>query len=346
MTTATHPSSLTLSSSQPLAGAEPMQAMLQSAYGGPEVYRLGAAPRPRAAAGEVVVQVHAAGLDRGTWHMMTGRPYLMRLMGFGFSRPKAPVAGLEVAGVVVELGAGVTRFEVGDAVFGIAKGAFAEYAAALETKLAKKPARLSFEEAAGLSVSGITALQAVEKAKVTAGQKVLVIGASGGVGSVAVQILKALGAQVTGVSSADKRAWVQTLGADRVLDYRTEDFADGSAQYDVILDLGGNTSLERLRRAMTKTGTLVFVGGEHGGDFSAGFERQLWAALVGMFVQQKFVMLMNEEHFTSLERVAELVEAGKVSPSVDRTFPLARLPEAMAELVAGTVRGKLVLKVR
>lgn len=344
MTAATHAASLP--AAPEAAAAAPMRAMLQSAYGGLEVYRAGTVDRPRLAAGEVLVQVHAAGFDRGTWHMMTGRPYLMRLMGFGFRAPKNPVPGLEVAGTVVEVGAGVSRFKVGDAVFGVARGAFAEYAAALETKLALKPPSLGFEEAAALAVSGSTALQAIDAAKVGPGAKVLVIGASGGVGSFAVQLAKALGAQVTGVSSGGKVDFVRSLGADRALDYAREDFTDGSVRYDAILDTGGNTPLSRLRRALAPQGTLVFVGGEQGGDWSAGFERQLAAMLLAPFVKQKFVMLMNKEHFAPLERLAALAEAGQVKPAIDRAFPLERMPDAMRELVAGTVRGKLVLRVR
>lgn len=326
--------------------AAPMRAMLQSGYGGVEVYRAGTVERPRPAPGEVLVQVHAAGLDRGTWHMMTGRPYLMRLMGFGFRAPKNPVPGLEMAGTVVEVGAGVSRFKVGDAVFGVARGAFAEYAAALESKLAHKPAGLGFEEAAALAVSGSTALQAIDAARVGPGTKVLVVGASGGVGSVAVQLAKALGAEVTGVSSGAKVDFVRALGADRALDYRAVDFADGSARYDVILDAGGNTPLSRLRRALAPRGTLVFIGGEHGGDWTAGFERQLAALFVAPFVKQKFVMLMNKEDSAPLERLAALAGAGEVKPVVDRTFPLEQLPDAMRALVEGTVKGKLVLRVR
>lgn len=322
-----------------------MNAMVQSGYGGLEVYRYGQTSRPTAGTGEVVVKVKAAGLDRGTWHMMTGRPYLMRLMGFGFSKPKSPVAGLEVAGTVVEVGSGVTRFKVGDEVFGVAKGSFAEYAAALESKLAKKPAALSFAQAASLAVSGSTALQAVEAGGIAATSKVLIIGASGGVGSSAVQIAKARGAHVTAVANGSKLDFVRGLGADVALSYLEGDFADGSVRYDVILDMGGNTALSRLRRALAPTGKLVFVGGELGGDWSAGFERLLAAAFVGMFAKQKFVMLASKETFEPLEKLAVLADAGKISAPVDRAMPLSALPEAMQLLVEGKVRGKLVLTV-
>ena len=343
MTAALQPTAL--AGPQPTVQAPPMRAMLQTAYGGPEMFRLGQAARPALAPHEVLVRVQAAGLDRGTWHLMTGRPYLIRLLGFGFRAPKNPVPGLDVAGTVVEVGAGVTRFKVGDEVFGLARGAYAEYAAALETKLAHKPRSLGFEAAAALGVSAMTALQALDVAKVGAGAKVLILGASGGVGTFAVQLAKALGAEVTGVASGPKLDLVRGLGADRALDYRRDDFADGTVRYDVILDTGGNTPLSRLRRALAPTGVLVFVGGEHGGDWTAGLERQLAAALLAPFVKQTFVMLMNREHFESLERLAALAEEGKVKPALDRVVPLEELPRAMEDLVAGTVRGKVVLTI-
>ena len=238
-----------------------MHAIVQDAYGTVDVLRLASIDRPEIADDEVLLQVHAAGLDRGTWHTMAGRPYLMRIIGFGFRRPKNRVAGLDVAGTVIAVGAAASRFAVGDDVYGIAKGSFAEYAAALEEKLAIKPANLTFEQAAVVPVSASTALQALDAGKVEAGQKVLVLGASGGVGSYAVQLAKALGAEVTGVSSTKKLDLVRSLGADHVLDYTRDDFADGEHQYDLILDVGGNPSLSRLRRALTPNGTAVLVGG-------------------------------------------------------------------------------------
>ena len=324
---------------------ETMQAIRQRGYGGLEVFSFGAVPRPRIEAREVLVRVESAGLDRGTWHLMTGRPYLMRLMGFGFRRPKQTVPGLDVAGTVVEVGADVTRFRVGDAVFGIARGSYAELAPALETKLARKPASLSFDQAAVLAVSGGTALQAIDQAgKVGPGTRVLIIGASGGVGSYAVQLAKAMGAHVTGVSGPSKVALVRSLGADVALDYTCDDFL--AEPHDVILDVGGNTALERLRNALKADGVLVFVGGEHGGDWTAGFERQLAAAALARFTTQKFVMLMVKEYFEPMERLAAFARAGKLKPAIDRSWPLAQLPEAMRALVDGTVRGKVVIKVR
>ncbi len=325
--------------------AETMKAIVQSGYGGPEVLRLGRAARPAPGDGEVLVRVHAAGLDRGTWHLMTGRPYLMRLMGFGFSAPNAPVPGLDVAGTVVEIGANVTRLAVGDEVFGIARGSFAELAVARADKLARKPAGVGFEQAAVLGVSAITALQALRDAgRLAAGERVLVVGASGGVGTYALQIARALGADVTGVCSAAKLDLVRSLGAEAI-DYRSAEFADGSRQWDLILDAGGNTPLARLRRAMTPTGRLVFVGGEQGGDWTAGFGRPLGALLLGLFVKQRFAMHATKETAVDLERVKELVEAGRVSPSIDRVIPLEGVVDAIRDLEDGRVRGKIAIAI-
>ena len=205
-----------------------MHAILQDSYGSAEVLRSARITRPEIADHEVLLRVHAAGLDRGTWHLMTGTPYLMRVIGFGFRRPKNPVPGVDVAGTVVAVGSAVTRFAVGDEVFGMSRGSFAEYAAAREDKLAHKPANASFEQAAAVGISGGTALQALTAGRVQAGQRVLIIGASGGVGSFAVQLAKASGAEVTGVCSTNKLDLVTSLGADRVVDYTREDFAAGS----------------------------------------------------------------------------------------------------------------------
>jgi NADPH:quinone reductase-like Zn-dependent oxidoreductase len=343
MTAISNPTAL---DAQPLAEAASMRAVLQSGYGSTEVLRVGSVQRPKPGPGEVLVHVHAAGLDRGTWHLMTGRPYLMRIMGFGFSAPNNPVPGRDVAGTVVEVGAGVTRFRAGDVVCGMGDGTFAEYASVREDKLSMKPAKLSLEQAAVLGISGGTALQACDAAEMRAGERVLVVGASGGVGTYAVQIAKALGAEVTGVCSSAKVAMVRSLGADRVIDYTREDFADGSAQYDVVLDIGGGTPLSRLRRALTSTGRLVFVGNELGGDWSAGFGRQLWALCLGAFVSQRFVMLMAKERAADMERLSVLVQEGKVTPVIDRVCSLDGVVEAMRDLEAGKVAGKVVVALR
>ena len=233
--------------------AATMRAIVQRTYGSSETLQLGQVARPTIEADQVLIEVHAAGVDRGVWHLMTGLPYLVRLMGFGFRRPKQPVPGADVAGRIVAVGKDVDRFTVGDEVFGIASGAYAEYAVADAHKLARKPASLPFDQAAVSTISGITALQALtEIGHVEAGQDVLIIGASGGVGSYAVQLAKALGATVTGVASGSKAELVRSLGADAVVDYATDDYLDGSTRYDLIIDIGGRNPLRALRKALTK----------------------------------------------------------------------------------------------
>lgn len=323
-----------------------MRAIVQSAYGKADVLQLGTIERPTPRAGEVLIQVRAAGLDRGTWHLMTGTPYLLRLMGFGVRRPKNRVPGFDVAGTVVAVGAGVSRFAVGDAVFGVSRGSFAEYAAAREDKLAHKPETLTFEQAAVLGISGLTALQALQDTgRVTAGQQVLVVGASGGVGTYVVQIAVALGARVIGVCSTAKTELVAALGAERVLDYTKHDFADGSEHYDVVIDIGGKSSISRLRRALTPKGTLVLVGGEDGGRWNPGMGRQLLALMLSPFVAQRLKMLVCKEHHTGLERLAELAAAGSITPVIERAYLLEQVPDAMRHLAAGRARGKLVIRV-
>ena len=328
------------------AAASTMRAIVQDGYGSADVFVLAQVARPEIADNEVLVHVEAAGLDRGTWHMMAGRPYLLRLLGFGFRRPKNRVPGLDVAGTVVAVGSSVTRFSPGDEVFGISRGSFAEYAAVLEDKLARKPANLTFEQAAVVPISAGTALQALTDAGgVEQGQQVLIIGASGGVGSYAVQLAKAFGAEVTGVCSTAKLDLVRSLGADHVVDYTREDFAGGTSTYDLVLDIGGNSSLSRLRSALTPTGTLVIVGGEEGGKWTGGFGRSLRAPLLSPFVRQRLTMLASKERAGDLERLSPLIEAGKVVPSIDRTYPLDRVAEAMRHLEAGEVRGKVAITI-
>ncbi len=323
-----------------------MRAIVQDRYGAADVLRLARVARPQIAEDEVLVHVRAAGLDRGTWHMMAGQPYLLRVLGFGFRAPKNRVPGLDVAGTVVAVGSAVTRFSTGDEVFGISRGSFAEYAAVREGKLARKPANLTFDQAAVVPISAGTALQALTDAgKVGRGQRVLIIGASGGVGSYAVQLAKAFEAEVTGVCSTAKLDFVRSLGADHVVDYTRQDFADGTTRYDLILDVGGNSSLSRLRSALAPTGTLVIVGGEEGGKWTGGFGRSLRAPLLSLFVRQRMTMLASKERASDQERLTTLIEAGKVRPSIDRTYPLDGVPEAMRHLEAGDVRGKLVITI-
>lgn len=324
-----------------------MQAVVQRAYGPPGMLELAEIDRPEIGAGEVLVEVHAAGVDRGVWHLMTGLPYLVRLTGFGLTRPKTPVPGLDVAGRVVAVGDEVSRFEVGDEVFGIARGSYAEYAVAPESKLAHKPAGITFEQAAVAAISGGTALQALTDAGgLEPGDRVLVIGASGGVGSYAVQLAKALGATVTGVASGAKAGLVRSLGADHVVDYATSDYLDGSARYDLIVDTGGLNPVRYLRRALARGGTLVIVGGEGGGRWTGGIGRQLRAALISVVVPQQMGMFMSKEHHSHLERLTGFLEDGRVVPAVGRRYRLDQVPEAIADLEAGRAAGKSVIVVR
>ncbi len=322
-----------------------MRAIVQDTYGTADVWRHAQIARPEPADNEVLVRVHAAGLDRGTWHLMTGRPYLLRL-GFGLRGPRNPVAGRDLSGTVETVGSAVTRFSPGDEVYGTAAGSFAEYTVAHEEKLARKPVNLSFEQAAVVPISAATALQAlVDVGRVEAEQTVLIIGASGGVGSYAVQLAKALGAVVTGVSSTAKLDLVRALGADHVLDYTQEDFAETGERYDLILDIAGNPSLSRLRRALTPTGTAVLTGGEDGGSLTGGMNRQLRGLLLSLFVRQRLTMFVNKERSSDLERLTDLIEAGRVTPSVERTYSLHEAPEAMRHLAAGKVRGKVAIAI-
>jgi NADPH:quinone reductase-like Zn-dependent oxidoreductase len=322
-----------------------MQAIVQDRYGtAPEdVLQLAQIAKPVIAANEVLVRVRAAGVDRGTWHLMAGQPYLMRILGFGVRRPTTPIPGLDVAGTVVAAGADVTRFRAGDEVFGIARGSFAEFAAAREDKLVRKPARLSFEQAAVVAVSGLAALQGLRAGHIKAGQKVLIIGASGGVGSYAVQLAKAFGAEVTGVASTAKAGLVGSIGADEVIDYTREDFADGRRRYDLILDIGGNSSLSRLRRALTPKGTLVIAGGE-GGKWT-GVGRQLRALILSPLVRQRLTMYISKHRQADLDELRQQIEAGHVTPIVGNTYPLAEVPEAIRHLEAGGAQGKIAITV-
>ncbi len=343
--------------SHPITGQRPtphddvasptMRAITQDRYGTADVLRLAVVDRPDPGSGEVLVQVHAAGVDRGVWHLMTGQPYLIRLLGFGLRRPAQPIPGMDVAGTVVAVGEGVERFSVGDEVFGIARGAYAEYAVASEDKLAPKPEASTFEQAAVATVSGITALQALtDVGRLQPGMRVLVIGASGGVGTYAVQIAKALGAIVTGVASAEKADLVRSLGADRVVDYATDPYLDGSHRYDLIIDIGGRNPVRRLRRALEGAGTLVIVGGEGGGRLTGGMGRQIRALFTSLFVPQRMTMFIAEEHHVHIARLAGYLEAGTVVPAVGARFDLAGVPQALHRIAAGGIRGKAVVVVR
>ncbi|MCP4434578.1 MAG: NAD(P)-dependent alcohol dehydrogenase [Actinomycetia bacterium] len=324
-----------------------MRAVFQERYGSADALEVREIERPQPGEGEVVLEVHAAGVDRGVWHLMTGKPYAVRAAGYGITRPRQAVPGLDLAGTVVEVGKGVSRFEVGDDVFGIGIGSYAEYARAPEDKLVHKPATLSFDQAAAVAISGLTAIQAVEDvARVRPGQEVLVLGASGGVGSFAVQLAKAAGARVTGVSSGAKADFVSSLGADEVIDYATSDPTAAADTYDVIIDTGGRNGLGKLRHALTPTGTLVIVGGEDGGSFTGGTGRQLRAILLSPFVRQRLRTFVSKEHHEGVERLRSHIEAGNLTPAVSTTYPLERAADALRDLEEGRIRGKAVVRVR
>ena len=322
-----------------------MRAIVQDSYGSADVLRSEQIDPPRITDHEVLLRVHAAGLDRGTWHLMTGTPYLMRIIGFGFRKPKNRVPGIDVAGTVVAVGSAVTRFAVGDEVFGMSRGSFAEYAAAREDKLAHKPANASFEQAAtrrdlrrhrtagpdGRRAAGRTTgvdhrrVRRCRQLRRTAGQ-----GRRGG-GHRGEQHRKA--DLVTG------------LGADHVVDYTREDFADGVHQYDLIIDIAGNSPLSRLRRALTPTGTAVIVGGESKGNVTGGIDRQLRAMILTRFIGQRLTGLASKERASDRKVLADHLAAGTVTPSIDRAYPLDQVPAAMRHLAAGKVQGKLAITI-
>jgi NADPH:quinone reductase-like Zn-dependent oxidoreductase len=344
MTAQQQPAAASGEAAGPVTAGSTMRAIVQNGYGSADVLRPAQIARPAIGGTEVLLRVHAAGLDRGTWHLMAGRPYLVRL-AVGLRGPRNPVPGLDVAGTVVEVGPEVTRFSVGDEVFGFSRGSFAEYAVARESKLAAKPANASFEQAAAVPVSGVTALLALtDVGHVTAGQKVLITGASGGVGSYAVQLAKAFGAEVTGVCSTSKMDLVRSLGASHVLDYTQDDFADGTRHYDLIVDVAGNPSLSRLRRALTPTGTAVIVGGEDGGNWT-GMGRQLRALARSPFLRQRLTVVTPRQRSSDLDRLTTLIEAGTVTPSIGATYPLDQVPQALRYLEAGQARGKVVITI-
>ena len=323
-----------------------MKAIVRDTYGSPDVLELRDIDKPEIKDDEVLLHVHAAGVGRDVWHVMTGLPYPIRLAGYGLRAPKNPVIGSDVSGVAEAVGKNVTRLQPGDEVFGIGEGSYAEYVCAREDKLAPKPANLTFEQAAVVPVSACTALQGLrDHGRVEPGHKALIIGASGGVGTFAVQIAKAFGADVTGVCSTTKVEMVRSIGADHVIDYTQEDFAEGDQRYDLILDIGGNSSLSRLRRALTPQGTLVITGGEGGGRWLGGTDRQIRAIVLSRFVGQKLGTLISTQNHEDLIVLKELIEAGKVTPVIDRTYPLSEVPEAIRYLEEGHARGKVVITV-
>ncbi|MGY1858512.1 NAD(P)-dependent alcohol dehydrogenase [Modestobacter sp. SYSU DS0290] len=317
-----------------------MKATVREEYGSADVLAVADVQEPEIRADEVLVRVRAAGLDRGVWHLMTGTPYLVRL-GTGLRRPRNRVLGMDVAGVVEAVGDQVTTVRPGDEVFGSCSGAFAEYAAVREDRCTRKPAELGFEHAAALPSSSVTALQALrDQGRVRPGQRVLVIGAGGGVGTYAVQLAAAYGAHVTGVCSTAKVELVRSLGADDVIDHTREDL---TGRYDLVLDIAGNRTLRRLRQLLTPRGTLVIVGGEGGGRWTGGLDRQLRAVLWSLVLRQRMTFFVSTVRRADLEVVREFVGTGQVTPVLDRTATLEEVPRAMRDLEQGLVRGKAVV---
>jgi len=322
-----------------------MQAIVQDRYGKTaDVLRLEEIDPPQIGDNDVLVGVKAASVHIGDWHVMTGLPYLLRVVGFGFRAPKARVRGMDVAGVVEAVGQNTTRFQVGNEVFGTCDGSFAEYASTLEDTLALKPANLTFEQAAAVPTSAVAALQALRDAGgIKAGQHVLLVGASGGVGLYAVQIAKSFGAEVTGVCSTTKVDIVRSLGADHVIDYTQEDFTQSGHRYDLILVMGGNHSLSELKQVLRPGGTLVPVGTE-GGSRLVGGKAWIRAMLLSKLVRH-LRPLASQPNQADLQFVTELIAAGKIRPLIDKTFPLREVPEAIRYLTAGHARGKIVITV-
>lgn len=326
--------------------APSMKAIVQDRYGSADVLELRDIERPEVGDDDVLVRVHAAGVDQGVWHLMAGLPYLVRILGFGLRAPKRRVRGGDLAGRVAAVGGNVTGFRPGDEVFGVGDGTFAEFALAKERHLVRKPGGLSFESAAAVPTSALTALQGLrDHGKVRAGQRVLIVGAGGGVGSFAVQLAKGFGAEVAGVCSGGKTEAVHSIGADRVIDYTREDFTASGERWDVILDIAGNRPLSRLRRALAPRGTLVIAGGEEGDRWIGGLHRTLGAVALSPFVGQSLRMFFATVRKDDLQLLAELIEAGTLTPLVDRAFPLSEAPDAIRYLRQGRVRGKVVITI-
>lgn len=319
-----------------------MKAIAQDVYGDVDVLELRDIAQPVPGPDEVLLRVPDAGVDPGVWHLMTGLPYLIR-PAFGLRAPKTRVRGRDVAGRVESVGANVIRFRPGDEVFGTCEGSFAEYACARADRLAVKPANLTFEQAAAVPISALTALQGL-RGRVRPGNQVLIIGAGGGVGTFAVQLAKSDGAHVTGVCGPSKVDLVRSLGAD-VIDYTREDFADRAGRYDLILDMVGNRALSHLRRALAPRGTLVIAGGEEGGHWLGGIDRMLRALLLSPFVRHRLRGLISTENADDLQVLRELIEGGKLTPIIDRTFTLAEVPDAIRHVHNGHSAGKVVVTI-
>jgi NADPH:quinone reductase-like Zn-dependent oxidoreductase len=322
-----------------------MKAMTRTVYGPAEVLEFVEVEVPVPGPDEVLIRVRAAGVGPEVWHVMTGRPYLVRIMGFGLRKPKNPLLGVDVSGVVEAVGSNVTQVRPGDEVFGTCAGSLAEYACARADNVAPKPKNLTLEQAAALPTSGCTALQGLrDVGRVAQGHSVLIIGASGGVGTFAVQIAKALGADVTGVCRTNAMELVRSIGADEVIDYTRQDFADEEPRYDLILDTAGRRSLTRLRRALARRGTLVIVGGEGGGKWTGGFERQiLRATLLSLIVRQRMRPLTSTARREDLLALKELVETGRMTPVISKTCGLSEAATLLSDAQEGHGRGKAMV---
>jgi NADPH:quinone reductase-like Zn-dependent oxidoreductase len=338
-------------SDQPAGEPSTMKAIVQDAYGAPQdVLELREVDRPPVVKDdEVLLRVHAASVNPGDWYLLAGTPYLVRLagsgMGFGLRRPTRPIPGQDAAGRVEAVGARVTRFRPGDEVFGEITGAYAEYARAPEGDLTPKPANLSFEQAAAVPVAGVTALQGLRDAgRLQPGQTVLIIGASGGVGTFAVQLAKAFGAEVTGVCSTRNLQLVRSLGADRVIDYTGEDPTRSDQKYDLIFQVAGRQSPSACRRVLAPNGTLVLSSGE-GGRWLGPMGRIVAALVRSRFGSQRMVPLVARKDSKDLAVLTELIEAGKVTPVIDRRYALAEVPEALRRQGEGHAQGKTVITV-
>jgi len=325
-----------------------MKAIVQDTYGSADVLKLRDIAAPVPGRGEVLVRVRAAGADPGVWHTMTGVPYMMRVLGFGFRRPRVPVRGMALAGVVEAVGPEAGTFQPGDEVCGVCRsGSFAEYAVARDGLLVPKPAGLSFEQAAALPVSGVTALQAVrDQAKVRAGQHVMVIGAGGGVGTYVVQLAKAEGATVTAVCGPDKAELARSIGADHVIDYTRTEIGASGARYDVIIDTAGSRPLPDLQRALTSRGTLVLVGGDsYDHPVLTGMARQASMPLRSLFTHQRLRTFVARQKAADLRALTELAESGTLTPVIGHTYPLAGAADAIRDIAAGHAAGKGVITV-
>jgi NADPH:quinone reductase-like Zn-dependent oxidoreductase len=320
-----------------------MKAILYRRYGAPDVLQVEETAKPNAGDTEVLIKVRAASVNPYDWHFMRGTPYPIRLMA-GLGKPKDSRLGADVAGEVETVGARVTRFKSGDAVFGMCRGAFAEYACASESAVALKPDRITFEQAACVPIAALTALQSLrDKGRIQPGHQVLVNGAAGGVGTFAVQIAKSFGAQVTGVCSTRNLDMIQSIGADHVIDYTREDFTKSSQRYDLILDAVGNHALSSCRRVLNPKGILIMAGGEAGRWMIGVIGRTIQALVVSRLVSQKFVGMLAKASSEDLAILSELMVSGKVTPIIDRRYTLAEVPEAIRYLEKGHAQGKVAI---